>query len=139
MRDEDFMQRALLLAHHAQTQAEVPVGAVVVLNNEIIGEGWNQPIQSHDPTAHAEIVAMRQAAKQLGNYRLSGASLYVTLEPCLMCLGAMTHARITRLVFGAYDSKIGATRECKHGIDCRAEVLENDCSKLLKSFFKEKR
>ncbi|HYT47144.1 MAG TPA: tRNA adenosine(34) deaminase TadA, partial [Burkholderiales bacterium] len=105
MTDEEYMRRALELAQRAQEEGEVPIGAVVVMQDEIVGEGWNQPIAAADPTAHAEIQAMRAAAAKLGNYRLSGATLYVTLEPCDMCLGAMFHARIARAVFGATDPK----------------------------------
>src|SRR5919109_4925872 len=101
MTDVQFMRFALNRARDAWQRGEVPVGALVVLNDEIIGEGFNQPIETHDPTAHAEIVAMRQAAERLGNYRLTGATLYVTIEPCQMCVGAMVHARIARVVYGA--------------------------------------
>src|SRR3990167_11165131 len=103
-----WMQRALTLAKQAEKIGEVPVGAVLVFNDEIIGEGYNQPISQCDPTAHAEMIALRQGAKTLGNYRLLGTTLYVTLEPCVMCAGAMVHARISRLVFGAKDPKVGA-------------------------------
>src|SRR5215216_4973541 len=99
MTDEEFMRRALELARQAQEEGEVPIGCVLVVENQIVGEGWNRPIRASDPTAHAEIQAMRAAAKKLGNYRLTGATLYVTLEPCDMCLGAMFHARIARAVF----------------------------------------
>src|SRR5512132_1269550 len=105
MSDEAFMRRALELARHAREEGEVPVGSVVVLDDKVVGEGWNRPIAARDPTAHAEIQALRAAASALGNYRLSGATLYVTLEPCEMCLGAMFHARIARAVFGALDPK----------------------------------
>src|SRR3989449_2783406 len=105
MTDEAFMRRALELARRAQEEGEVPVGAVVVLNENVIGEGWNRPIAASDPTAHAEIQAMRAAAAKLGNYRLTGADLYVTLEPCDMCIGAMFHARVARVVYGATDPK----------------------------------
>src|ERR1700691_2040541 len=106
--DSDFMRRALLLAQRAAEEGEVPVGALLVLDNEIIGEGWNQPIASHDPTAHAEIIALRAAASALGNYRLGSATLYATLEPCVMCMGAVLNARVARVVFGAWDAKAGA-------------------------------
>ena len=106
--DIDFLRRALALANHAQKQNEVPVGAVVVLGGEVIGEGWNHPIAAHDPTAHAEIIALRAAAFAHKNYRLEAATLYVTLEPCAMCVGAALNARLARLVFGAWDPKTGA-------------------------------
>ena len=106
--DEDFMQHAIHLAHKAEAMGEVPVGAVLVKDGEIIAEGWNQPIASHDPTAHAEISALRKGADKLKNYRLIDTTLYVTLEPCVMCAGAMIHARIKRLVYGARDPKTGA-------------------------------
>src|SRR5437667_9188347 len=105
MTDEAFMRRALEFARRAQEEGEVPVGAVVVLNENVIGEGWNRPIAASDPTAHAEIQALRAAAAKTGNYRLTGATLYVTLEPCDMCVGAMFHARIARTVYGAKDPK----------------------------------
>src|SRR5216684_2136554 len=105
MTDEVFMRRALELARRAQEEGEVPVGAVLVVHETIFGQGWNRPIAAADPTAHAEIQAMRAAATALGNYRLTGATLYVTLEPCVMCAGAMFHARIARVVFGASDPK----------------------------------
>ncbi|MEW8692884.1 MAG: tRNA adenosine(34) deaminase TadA, partial [Candidatus Thiodiazotropha endolucinida] len=101
LQDQQFMRQALLLAERAQSQGEVPVGAVVVLEGDIIGEGWNQPIALQDPTAHAEIVALRDAASRIGNYRLPGTTLYVTLEPCPMCAGAIVHARVGRVVFAA--------------------------------------
>ena len=138
-----------MLADKAQQQGEVPVGAVVVLDEEIIGEGWNQPISMNDPTAHAEIIAMRSAASRLGNYRLpKNTTLYVTLEPCAMCAGAMMHARIGRLVFGAPDPKTGAagsvfdiatTVRLNHSIDVSGEVLAEDCAAQLRQFFKAKR
>ncbi len=142
------MRRALDLARHAQEAGEVPVGALIVLGNEIIGEGWNQPIVSHDPTAHAEIVALRAAAAQIKNYRLPGATLYVTLEPCAMCTGAMVHARITRLVYGASDPKAGAagsvfnlleTSELNHRAQIMGGILANECGQLLKEFFHARR
>src|SRR6185503_8422110 len=105
MKDQEYMQRALALAKRAQDEGEVPIGALVVLQDEILGEGWNRPIAAHDPTAHAEIQALRAAAAKTGNYRLTGSTLYVTLEPCEMCLGAMFHARVARLVYGATDPK----------------------------------
>src|SRR5436853_5135844 len=105
MTDEDFMRRALELAKRAQDEGEVPIGAVVALDGKIIGEGWNRPIAASDPTAHAEVQAMRAAAAAVGNYRLTGADLYVTLEPCDMCVGAMFHARLKRALYGAKDPK----------------------------------
>ena len=106
--DVDFMQRALLLAERAASEGEVPIGALLVAGGEVIGEGWNRPIASRDPTAHAEIIALREGAQRLKNYRLGGATLYATLEPCAMCMGAALNARVARVVFGAWDSKAGA-------------------------------
>ena len=117
--DEAWMRYAIGLAARGEALGEVPVGAVIVSDNKILGEGWNQPISSHDPTAHAEIVALRQAATVLQNYRLIGATLYVTLEPCTMCAGALVHARIARLVFGTTEPKAGA-------IVSKARILESD-------------
>jgi len=143
-----YLQRAIKLAKQAEFSGEVPVGAVLVYQDEIIGEGWNQPIGLHDPSAHAEIIALRQGAKTLKNYRLLNTTLYVTLEPCLMCAGAMVHARIQRLVFGAFDSKTGAvgsvfdvlrTPELNHQIDIDGGILADECSDLLKQFFMKKR
>ncbi len=136
--DQHFMQHALLLAKKAQDQNEVPVGAVIVLDNKIIGEGWNQPIQSNDPTAHAEIIAIRSAAKNIHNYRLVNSILYVTLEPCLMCIGAIMHARIKKLIFGASDPKVGAASLLKH-TESQGGVCEAECATMLKDFFKLKR
>ena len=142
------MRYALDLAARAGEQDEVPVGAVIIQDDKVIGEGWNRPISTNDPTAHAEVVAMRAAAQQLGNYRLSGSTLYVTLEPCLMCAGAMIHARIGRLVFGAYDPKRGAvnstmhafdTRGLNHRLDVCGGVLEQDCADQLLRFFRGRR
>jgi tRNA(adenine34) deaminase len=146
--DIRWMEYALALAERGAAQGEVPVGAVVVLDGEPIGEGWNQPIASQDPTAHAEIVAMRQAARRLGNYRLTGSTLYVTLEPCLMCSGAMIHARIGRLVFGARDPKRGAVNSTAHAfvapglnhrVEVQGEVLEQACADCLRGFFRSRR
>lgn len=146
--DTYWMQQAIQLAYHAKSQNEVPVGAILILNNEIIGEGWNQPVSSTDSTAHAEIIALRNAAKKLNNYRLLDTTLYVTLEPCIMCVGAMIHARIKRLVFGAYDPKAGAiqsvfnlldTKHLNHKISYQGGVLEQKCGKLLTCFFKDRR
>ena len=130
------MQRALALAKRAQDEGEVPIGALVVLDNEIAGEGWNRPIAARDPTAHAEIQAMRAAAAKAGNYRLTGATLYVTLEPCEMCLGAMFHARVARLVYGATDPKklvLKSTMTVDRG------VLAEECGAILSKFFAAKR
>jgi tRNA(adenine34) deaminase len=146
--DEKWMHRALALARHAGEAGEVPVGALVVLNGEVIGEGWNQPIVSHDPTAHAEVVALRAAAACLKNYRLSGATLYVTLEPCVMCAGAIVHARIARVVYGAADPKTGAAGSVFNLLDSAAlnhraqvtgGVLAEECGRGLKEFFQAKR
>jgi len=146
--DEDWMQYALGLAERAIAQNEVPVGAVLIKNSECIAEGWNQVISLHDPTAHAEIMALRQAGQVLENYRLIETSLYVTLEPCLMCVGAIIHARINRLVFGASDPKTGAvdsrfqllsdTRH-NHQLNYTGGVLADTCSAYLKNFFKARR
>ncbi len=147
-RDQAYMRRALELARHAEAAGEVPVGALVVLENEIIGEGWNQPIVSHDPTAHAEIVALRAASQHAKNYRLPGAVLYVTLEPCAMCAGAMVHARIARVVYGATDSKTGAAGSVFNLLDSSAlnhrpqltsGVLAEECGAMLKEFFQTRR
>ena len=148
MNDETFMREALTLAQQAWAEGEVPVGALVVQDGEIIGRGYNRPISGQDPTAHAEIQALRAAAQHLGNYRLPGCTLYVTIEPCTMCAGAIMHARIARVVYGARDAKTGA-----HGsvVDLFAEprlnfhaeilsgVLAQECGKLLSDFFAERR
>ena len=145
---ETWMQRALELARIAEANAEVPVGAVVVLNNEIIGEGWNQPISSNDPVAHAEIIALRSAASRVRNYRLPGAELYVTLEPCVMCAGALIHARIKRVIYGARDPKTGAAgsvfdilqnERMNHRIAVTTGVIENECATILREFFLARR
>ena len=136
MSDEAFMRRALELAKRAGAEGEVPVGAVVVTDGRIVGEGWNRPISSCDPTAHAEIQAMRAAAGALKNYRLAGASLYVTLEPCEMCLGAMFHARIARVVYGATDPK---KKILKPQTTVEGGLLAEDCGSLLSDFFAAKR
>lgn len=142
------MRRALALAREAEAAGEVPVGALVVLDGEVIGEGWNRPICSNDPTAHAEIVAMRDAAVRVGNYRLTGADLYVTLEPCLMCAGAMVHARIRRLVFGAADPRAGAagtvfevleSPALNHRVTVTGGVLAQPGGELLRRFFRARR
>jgi tRNA(adenine34) deaminase len=148
MNDIDFMQQAIALAMQAATQQEVPVGAIVVKDGVIIGRGSNAPIGTHDPSAHAEILALRDAAKTLGNYRLVDCTLYVTLEPCAMCAGAIQHARIARLVYGAADPKTGA---CGSVIDLMSEpklnhhtqvtsgVLAESCGNMLSVFFKARR
>ena len=142
------MRFALNRAREAWERGEVPVGALVVAGGEIVGEGYNMPIASHDPTAHAEIVAMRQAAERLGNYRLTGATLYVTIEPCQMCVGAMVHARIGRLVYGAPEPKAGAIESAmrahehpslNHRLDVTGRVLEAECREVLQAFFRERR
>jgi tRNA(adenine34) deaminase len=136
MNDEQYMRRALELAKRAQDEGEVPIGAVVVLQEEIIGEGWNRPIAASDPTAHAEIQAMRAAALASRNYRLTGASLYVTLEPCEMCVGAMFHARIARAVYGATDPK---KQVLKNPVALQGGVLATECGSILSKFFAAKR
>src|SRR6187402_425730 len=145
---ETFMRMALDLAAQAAAAGEVPVGAVVVREGEVIARGYNRPVTSNDPTAHAEIVALREAAAKLGNYRLPGCDLYVTLEPCAMCVGAMVHARIARIVYGARDPKTGACgsivdlpaigRWNHHGV-FTGGVLEAECGRLLKDFFAARR
>jgi tRNA(adenine34) deaminase len=146
--DLTYMQHALGLAARAEEKGEVPVGALVVLNGEIIGEGWNRPIMSHDPTAHAEIVALRAAATKLGNYRLTGATLYVTLEPCPMCAGAMVHARVARVVYGAPDPLAGSAgtvfnllnaAALNHQAEVQGGVLAEECRGRLKTFFQSRR
>ncbi len=142
------MCKALELAQQAETQEEVPVGAVLVYRDEIIGSGWNQPISSNDPSAHAEIVALRNAAKTLNNYRLIDTTMFVTLEPCVMCAGAMLHARIKRLVFGATDPKTGAagsmfnllsdTRH-NHTVEVTGGVMQEECAEILQQFFCKRR
>jgi tRNA(adenine34) deaminase len=146
--DESFMREALALADEAAAAGEVPVGAVVVKDGRVIGRGFNRPISSHDPTAHAEIVALRQAAAAEGNYRLPGCELYVTLEPCAMCVGAMVHARMARVVYGASDPKTGACGSIvdlpaiahwnHHGI-FSGGVLAAECGDVLRRFFAERR
>jgi tRNA(adenine34) deaminase len=146
--DERFMRHALELAGRAQGEGEVPVGAVVVLDEKVIGEGWNRPISASDPTAHAEIQAMRAAASTRKNYRLVGATLYVPLEPCAMCVGAMFHARIRRVVFGAADPKTGAAgstidlfsqKNLNHHALVQGGVLAAECGALLSGFFASRR
>jgi len=146
--DHLFMQRALELARLAEAQGEVPVGAVLVQNNTIIGEGFNTPIARHDPTAHAEIQAIRQAAEKLQNYRLPNTTLYVTLEPCSMCAGALVHSRVERLVYAASDEKTGAcgsvfnvisSNERTHRVNCEQGLMAEESSTLISSFFKRRR
>ncbi len=146
--DAFWMHRALALAEAAAAAGEVPVGAVVVRNGEVIGEGWNRPILEQDPTAHAEIVALRAAARNIGNYRLSGATLYVTVEPCTMCAGSLIHARIGRLVFGASEPRSGAVVTMaqvldgpghNHRVAVTGGVLADASSRLLKAFFAARR
>lgn len=146
--DEFFMREALTLAREAGSLDEVPVGAIVVCEGRIVGRGFNQPISSHDPTAHAEVMALRDAARNLGNYRLPGCELYVTLEPCMMCSGAIMHARVARVVFGARDAKTGvagsvldlyAEARLNHHAAVEGGVLAEECGGLLSSFFAAKR
>ena len=143
-----YMRAALDEARQGFNAGEVPVGAVVVLGGEIVGRGFNQPVGSHDPTAHAEIVALRAAARALGNYRLVGTTIYVTIEPCLMCVGAMVHARVGTLVFGAPEPKAGAVvSSCRahelpslnHRVEVVAGVLEEDCRAVIQEFFRTRR
>jgi tRNA(Arg) A34 adenosine deaminase TadA len=143
-----MMDAALELARQARDSGEVPIGAVVAMNDQIVGRGSNQPISSGDPTAHAEIVAIRDAAKCVGNYRLTGATLYVTVEPCLMCVGAMIHARIGALVYGAAEPRTGAVISTvrggelpghNHRFDVITGVREEECRNLMQTFFKERR
>lgn len=146
--DEKWMKQALALAARAQAEGEVPVGAVVVRDGLLLGEGWNRPVALRDPTAHAEILALRQAAANAGDYRLGGATIYVTLEPCPMCAAAMAHARVARLVFGTWDPRQGAAgsvfdlvtaRELNHRVDAFGGVLSEDCAALLRNFFAARR
>lgn len=148
MSDEDFMHAALVLARQAEQAGEVPVGAVVVKNGEIIGRGCNGPIGWHDPSAHAEILALRDAARHEGNYRLVDCDLYVTLEPCLMCVGAMFHARIKRVVYGASDPKTGAAgsvmnlfeeQRLNHHAKVQGGLLADECGNILSQFFAARR
>jgi tRNA(adenine34) deaminase len=146
--DEMFMREALQLARQAEAAGEVPVGAVVVVRGEIVGRGFNQPIGRNDPTAHAEILALREAAARTANYRLESAELFVTLEPCVMCAGALVHARIRRLAFGGRDLRFGGVRSkfrladsdlLNHRIQVEEGLLAADCVSLLESFFRLKR
>lgn len=148
MDDAFYMQQAIAAAQRAWQAGEVPVGAVVVKDGEVIATGYNQPIGRHDPTAHAEIAALRAAADVLGNYRLPGCELFVTLEPCVMCAGAMMHARLARVVYGATDPKTGACgsvvnlfaeEKLNHHTELLGGVMADECGTLLKSFFAERR
>lgn len=142
------MAYALELARKAEAEGEVPVGAVIVKAGEVIGQGWNRPIAGHDPSAHAEMLAIRDAGQSLGNYRLNDTSLYVTLEPCVMCSGALMHARVARVIYGAADPKAGAAgsqfdllndERFNHRISVTAGVRADQCAEILKQFFKAKR
>jgi len=142
------MKMALELARQAEQAGEVPVGAIVVLGDTVLGRGFNSPIRLNDPTAHAEILAIREAAAALGNYRLEGSTLYVTLEPCVMCAGALVAARITRLVFGSRDLRFGGVRSkfrladselLNHRVEITEGVLGDECALLLRSFFEQRR
>jgi tRNA(adenine34) deaminase len=146
--DTEFMRRALALADEAQANAEVPVGAVLVRGDTIVAEGANRPIGACDPTAHAEVVALRAAGAALGNYRVSDTTLYVTLEPCIMCAAAVVHARVRRLVFGAWDARAGAAGstinvfalpQLNHRVDVFGGVLAEECAARLEQFFKSRR
>lgn len=148
MNDHDFMQAALALAQQAELLGEVPVGAVVVKDREVVGRGFNAPISRHDPSAHAEMMALRDAAQHLGNYRLVGCELFVTLEPCLMCAGTIMHARIARVVYGARDPKTGvcgsvmdafAESRLNHHAVVQGGVLAEECSARLSAFFARRR
>jgi len=148
LNDAYWMKQALALAQKAWEQGEVPVGAILVLDDEVIGQGWNRPITRHDPTAHAEIMALQQGGQIVQNYRLLNATLYVTLEPCVMCAGAMVHSRIKRLVYGASDLKTGAAGSLldvlrhpgmNHQIEITAGVMANECSEMLSQFFQQRR
>lgn len=146
--DERFMRRAVELAREAEAAGEVPVGALVVRDGEILAEGFNRPISTHDPTAHAEMVALRAAAARIDNYRLPGTTLYVTLEPCAMCAGAMVHARVQRLVYAATDPRAGASGSVfnvvqnpalNHRLEVTPGVLADECAALLRNFFVARR
>jgi tRNA(adenine34) deaminase len=142
------MRRAIARARDAAAAGEVPVGALLVREGAVLGEGWNRPIGTHDPTAHAEVVALRAAGAAAGDYRLAGSTLYVTLEPCIMCAAALIHARVDRVVFGAWDPKAGGagsvldvfrTPQLNHRVDVFGGVLAEDCAQLLQRFFAERR
>jgi tRNA(adenine34) deaminase len=146
--DAHYMDLAIIEARKAEAAGEVPVGAIIVLDGAVIGSGFNQPISTMDPTAHAEVVAMRNAARTLRNYRLPGATLYCTVEPCMMCAGAMIHARIARLVFGTPDPKAGSAGSIynvlsdprlNHRVECISGVAEDQCAAILREFFGRRR
>ena len=146
--DVTLMREAIKLAKKGRELNEVPVGAIVTFKGEIVGKGYNQCVRNQDPTAHAEIIAMRAAAKHIGNYRLNECNLYVTLEPCLMCFGACVHARISKLIYGADDLKIGAVKsnleqtnstKLNHKFEIVSGILKEECAEILSSFFEEKR
>lgn len=146
--DLKWMRHAINLARHGSQQDEVPVGAVIVKDNQLVGEGWNQPIGKHDPSAHAEIVALRAAGQTLQNYRLLDTTLYVTLEPCVMCAGAIIHARVGRVVYGASDPKAGAAgsvvnifieEKLNHHVSIEGGLLAEECGSLLSEFFQKRR
>ena len=148
MDHEHFMREAIVEARRALDAGEVPVGAVIVIDGRIVGRGFNQPIASRDPTAHAEIVALREAARTAANYRLAGSTLYVTIEPCLMCVGAMVHARVGTLVYGAAEPKSGAIVSAfaahempglNHRIEVQGGVLDEECRALVQAFFQDRR
>ena len=146
--DTDFMRKALVLAQQAADRGEVPVGAILVRGETVLGQGANCPIHTHDPTAHAEVVALRDAARHVGDYRLNDSTLYVTLEPCIMCASALIHARVSRVVFGAWDPKAGgagsiadvfAIPALNHRVDVFGGVLAEECGSLLTDFFRARR
>ena len=146
--DEEFMGVALELAREARERGEVPVGAVLVIDGEIMGRGFNQPVSRNDPTAHAEIVALRQAGREAGNYRLPASTMYVTIEPCQMCVGAMVHARVARVVYGTPEPKAGAIESAmrahehpslNHRLEVTGRVLESECREVIQAFFQERR
>ena len=147
-KDEYFMNAALEAAKKAWENGEVPIGAVLVKNNKIISTGQNSPITSNDPTAHAEIIALREGGKKLKNYRLIDTTLYVTIEPCTMCMGAIIHARVKKLVFGTFDPRAGAAgslfdftigNKFNHNVEVKSGILESECRELIQDFFREKR
>ena len=146
--DEDWMRHALTLANKAAELDEVPVGAVLVKDDQLLAEGWNQPISHNDPTAHAEIMAIRKASRIIENYRLPDSTLYVTIEPCSMCAGAIIHARISRVVFGAFEPRAGAAgsvinllqnEQFNHQVEITSGLLAEECGQILKDFFAQKR